>query len=148
SSSSSSPASCWSRCCRSGRPLLPTRSSRGRRRPNIPLAAEAGRKNRRVSSGAASIRMERQSPWRPGMQGGPLSEVLRRLRSAAVPVAGGLADAELLRRWVAGRDEAAFEVLLWRHGPMVLSLCRRWLSRDDADDAFQAVFLALARKAG
>jgi RNA polymerase sigma factor (sigma-70 family) len=82
------------------------------------------------------------------MQGGPLSEVLRRLRSAAVPVAGGLADAELLRRWVAGRDEAAFEVLLWRHGPMVLSLCRRWLPRHDADDAFQAVFLALARKAG
>ena len=46
------------------------------------------------------------------------------------------------------RNEAAFEALLIRHGPMVLSVCRRLL-RDpsDADDAFQAVFLVLVRKA-
>ncbi len=52
------------------------------------------------------------------------------------------------RRWINGRDSAAFELLLWRHGPMVLSTCRRLLPRrEDAEDAFQAVFLVLLRKA-
>ncbi len=61
----------------------------------------------------------------------------------------GLTDSELLERFVTARDESAFEVLLWRHGPMVLGVCRRLLAREqDAEDAFQATFLALARKAG
>jgi RNA polymerase sigma factor (sigma-70 family) len=57
-------------------------------------------------------------------------------------------DNELLRRFLASRDENAFEALVWRHGPMVLALCRRIL-RDpqDAEDAFQAAFLVLVRKA-
>jgi RNA polymerase sigma factor (sigma-70 family) len=59
---------------------------------------------------------------------------------------GDPTDAELLRRFVAGRDEAAFEALLRRHGPMVLAVCRRVLD-SDAEDAFQAVFLVLVRKA-
>jgi RNA polymerase sigma factor (sigma-70 family) len=64
----------------------------------------------------------------------------------------GLGDAELLSRYAQRRDataEAAFEALVARHGPMVLATCRRSL-RDgaDADDAFQAAFLVLARKAG
>jgi RNA polymerase sigma factor (sigma-70 family) len=81
------------------------------------------------------------------MVGGSLLDYLRRLRQSAAPDAG-LDDGELLRRWVAGRDQAAFEVLVWRHGPMVLSLCQRWLSRpSDAEDAFQATFFTLARKA-
>src|SRR3954470_842463 len=60
-----------------------------------------------------------------------------------------MADAELLRRYAADRDEEAFALLLRRHGPMVLGVCRRALGpTPDADDAFQATFVALARQAG
>jgi RNA polymerase sigma factor (sigma-70 family) len=60
-----------------------------------------------------------------------------------------LTDTQLLDAFVKGRDEASFEVLVWRHGTMVLSLCQRIL-RDshEAEDAFQAAFLVFARKAG
>lgn len=62
---------------------------------------------------------------------------------------GGLPDAELVRRFADTRDEAAFEVLVWRHGPMVWGTCQRILRhQQDAEDAFQATFLALARSAG
>ena len=59
-----------------------------------------------------------------------------------------MTDGELLDRYLAGRDEAAFESLLRRHGPMVLAVCRRVAdNRQDAEDAFQATFLILVRKA-
>jgi RNA polymerase sigma factor (sigma-70 family) len=65
--------------------------------------------------------------------------------------AAGLSDAELLKRFVSERDEAsgfAFGALVERHGPMVLSICRNALrDQHDAEDAFQATFLVLARKA-
>jgi RNA polymerase sigma factor (sigma-70 family) len=62
---------------------------------------------------------------------------------------GVLADGDLLERFVAGRDEVAFEALVTRHGPMVLQVCRGVLAdADDAQDAFQATFLVLARQAG
>ncbi len=58
-------------------------------------------------------------------------------------------DRELVRAFAATRDEAAFAEIVRRHGPMVLAVCRRVLADDpEADDAFQAVFLVLARRAG
>src|SRR5437870_5272618 len=77
------------------------------------------------------------------------------LRSIAAIFAGGttggLSDTQLLERYIARGGEtaeAAFEALVVRHGPMVLDVCRNLL-RDphDAQDAFQATFLVLARKA-
>jgi RNA polymerase sigma factor (sigma-70 family) len=79
-----------------------------------------------------------------------LQSLLHQLRRLAAPTgAGGLTDAQLLRRFIEGRDEAAFEVLVWRHGSLVLGCCRKLLGHEqDAEDAFQATFLTLARKAG
>src|SRR5437588_11978129 len=78
-----------------------------------------------------------------------LNRVVQYLRSAALRQdASGLTDGQLLKWFVERRDEVAFEVLLRRHGPMVLGVCRRVLHNDhDAEEAFQATFSVLVRKA-
>src|SRR5262245_44923368 len=81
-----------------------------------------------------------------------LAEFIRRLRGAAAPAggaAGGATDAQLVARFAAHGDQDAFELLLWRHAGNVLGVCRRLLRDErDAEDAFQATFLVLAKKAG
>jgi RNA polymerase sigma factor (sigma-70 family) len=61
----------------------------------------------------------------------------------------GLTEGQLLDRFATNRDGSAFEALVDRHGPMVLGVCRQFLrDPNDVDDAFQATFLVLVRKAG
>src|ERR1700758_3394133 len=82
-----------------------------------------------------------------GAYSGALFYQLERLFGQGTSI--GSTEGELLERFVAGRDEAAFEALVARHGPMVLGVCRQLLrDPNDVDDAFQATFLVLVRKAG
>ncbi len=77
------------------------------------------------------------------MTGPRPADLLRHLAADEAP------DADLLRRFATTRDGAAFAALVRRHGPVVLAACRRGVRHHhDAEDAFQAVFLVLARRAG
>jgi RNA polymerase sigma factor (sigma-70 family) len=78
----------------------------------------------------------------------PMSEVIQYLRSTLLPDGADLTDAQLLECFVSRREPAALEALVRRHGPMVWGVCRRLLGdHHDAEDAFQATFLVLVRKA-
>jgi RNA polymerase sigma factor (sigma-70 family) len=81
---------------------------------------------------------------RPG-----IADVLRHLqRAAALGEAAHLSDGQLLDGFVERADPVAFEEIVRRHGPMVLGVCRRLVRHEqDVEDAFQAVFLVLVRKA-
>jgi RNA polymerase sigma factor (sigma-70 family) len=83
------------------------------------------------------------------MATGQLGKFVRHLRSVLVKQDGpGLVDDDLLKLYLQQREEAAFEALVRRHGPMVMGVCRRVLHNShDAEDAFQATFLVLVRKA-
>jgi RNA polymerase sigma factor (sigma-70 family) len=76
----------------------------------------------------------------------PVLHFLRKLRVAESTTR--LQDRDLLRCFVKEREEAAFTALIQRHGPMVLRVCLQVLHQEqDAEDAFQATFLILSRKA-
>jgi membrane fusion protein, heavy metal efflux system len=78
-----------------------------------------------------------------------LRTFLSHLRCVVGPGVGGSSDSQLLERFVCQRDDVAFETLVWRHGGLVLDVCGRLLRQaEDAEDVFQATFLALARRAG
>src|SRR4051812_42408481 len=84
------------------------------------------------------------------MTGSSLTDLVTRLpHLLGQDALGALTDTQLVERFVAHKDEAAFALLVSRHGPVVLGVSRQVL-RDvhTAEDVFQATFLLLARKAG
>src|SRR5690349_6463341 len=90
-------------------------------------------------------------PESPGsrMATAKLSDLVTRLGRLPGPPDPDAPDPDLLARFLADRDERAFALLVRRHGPAVLGVCRRVTGDHHlAEDAFQAVFVVLAAKAG
>ena len=78
----------------------------------------------------------------------PRNSLVAYIRRLVVSEPGDADDAHLLDRFIARRDEEAFALLMQRHGPLVWGVCRRVLREEqDVEDAFQATFLVLVRKA-
>src|SRR5262249_48074817 len=106
-----------------------------------------GRENQPAREAAAPLRPLIKWGTKDGdlnpMADGQVRQALAHLfRSSAPHTEANLTDAQFLERFAGANDEAAFEVLLRRHGPMVLGVCRRLLRHtQDAEDAFQATFL-------
>jgi RNA polymerase sigma factor (sigma-70 family) len=78
----------------------------------------------------------------------PMDNIIQYLRGTLLPESAELTDGQLLECFVSRREPAALEALVQRHGPMVWGVCRRVLrNHHDAEDAFQATYLVLVRKA-
>ena len=78
--------------------------------------------------------------------GSALRQIQRLFEAGTV---AGLTDGQLIERYLSTRDEGAFAALVGRHGPMVLAVCRTVLNDSpEVEDAFQATFLVLIRRAG
>src|SRR5262249_34192488 len=92
---------------------------------------------------------QRRPPTGRSMTTSHTSKVIQHLRRAVLLRDGaGMTDGQLLGRFLTQRDDAAFAALVRRHGPMVWGVCHRVLrNHHDAEDAFQATFLVLVRKA-
>src|SRR5206468_542009 len=103
------------------------------------------------SEGFLSARDYRMATNEPGeaasMADNPLTKVLQHVRRVvARPNAEDQSDGALLGAFSSRDDQAAFATLVKRHGPLVLAACRRVLHHEqDAEDAFQAAFIVLAR---
>jgi RNA polymerase sigma factor (sigma-70 family) len=131
-------------------PLPLPRRQRGGAIPGAGKAAPTFNKSGTILSSPASIEWTMFcGPGATAMTAAHLNQFIRRLRGLlATQETTKLTDTDLWERYVGERDEAAFETLLRRHGPMVLGVCRRILRQEqDAEDAFQATFLVLIRKA-
>src|SRR6266568_6477238 len=99
--------------------------------------------------GSSTMEGDRRPHKGKGMATSQMSGVIQHLRRAALLRDGAeLTDGQLLEDYISRRDEAALAALVRRHAPMVWGVCRRVLPNyHDAEDAFQATFLVLVRKA-
>jgi RNA polymerase sigma factor (sigma-70 family) len=115
------------------------------RRVSPALVAEATAWLPRVSAEAFGWQTADRTDRRVPRMTSLLASLLRRLDAGSTESSP---DAALLHRLATTRDKEAFAALVGRHGPAVYRVCRRLLSPDDAEDAFQATFLVLAKRAG
>src|SRR5262249_42202157 len=125
-------------------------ASGGRQDPRLPFVARGSKGMDRLAPAHPLSRWRTVVEQAKDMDNAPIERVLRQV--GGIAAREGLADAtdgQLLERFSAQQEEAAFAALLHRHGPMVLGVARRVLrQQQDAEDVLQATFLVLARKAG
>src|SRR5262249_21013486 len=129
--------------------LDPCRLVRHGSSPQLRLPAKKKKRRARLVSDGIRKRHVLPGNGASTMAAGQMNSLVQHLRRVAlVHDSGERTDGQLLECFVGRRDETAFEALVRRHGPMVLGVCRRLLGNaHDAEDAFQATFLVLVRKA-